>query len=331
MSAALNLQAIAAALVADLGVPNPEGAWRAFQRGEYAVVDRFELEGRSFVLARRRDTTERLSHRSRRALELRAAGVALKVIAFELGVSPATVSRDIARSIVGAKIRNARQNIARGARDTEDADTEASLREATASLDSLLRSLPEADTVDAIRGIEGQAAAVSFGVFGRLILRDKAEFAFTVRTRRPPRDRVNALLSFLYTLLQGDCTAALEGVGLDPQFGFLHALRPGRPALALDLMEEFRPCIADRLALTLINRRQINPAQFEEHEKGAVLLNEEGRKIVLTEYQKRKQEEVRHPFLKETTPLGLVPHLQARLLARHLRGDLPSYSPFTVR
>ncbi|NUQ69978.1 MAG: type I-C CRISPR-associated endonuclease Cas1 [Chthonomonadales bacterium] len=240
-------------------------------------------------------------------------------------------SRDIARSIVGAKIRNARQNIARGARDTEDADTEASLREATASLDSLLRSLPEADTVDAIRGIEGQAAAVSFGVFGRLILRDKAEFAFTVRTRRPPRDRVNALLSFLYTLLQGDCTAALEGVGLDPQFGFLHALRPGRPALALDLMEEFRPCIADRLALTLINRRQINPAQFEEHEKGAVLLNEEGRKIVLTEYQKRKQEEVRHPFLKETTPLGLVPHLQARLLARHLRGDLPSYSPFTVR
>jgi len=237
----------------------------------------------------------------------------------------------VARAIVAGKIRNTRQNLARGARESRDADVAASLREAVAVIDGLLVELPEVPGLDAVRGVEGRAAAVAFSVFGFLMTRDKADFAFTVRTRRPPRDRVNALLSFTYMLLQLDCTAALEGVGLDPQFGFLHALRPGRPALSLDLMEEFRPCVAERLVLTLINRRQVSPCHFEEREKGAVLLNEDGRKVVLTEYQKRKQEEVTHPFLKQTTPMGLVPHLQARLLARHLRGDLPTYPPFLTR
>lgn len=237
----------------------------------------------------------------------------------------------VARTIVAAKIRNVRQNVARGARDARDEEHAASLREAVAGMDELLAELPSALDLNTVRGVEGRAAALAFGVFGLLITRDKSDFAFTVRTRRPPRDRVNALLSFTYMLLQLDCTAALEGVGLDPQFGFLHALRPGRPALALDLMEEFRPCIAERLVLSLINRRQINPSHFEERDRGAVMLNEDGRRVLLAEYQRRKQEEVMHPFLKQTTPLGLVPHLQARLLARHLRGDLPSYPPYLVR
>lgn len=157
-----------------------------------------------------------------------------------------------------------------------------------------------------------------------------SEFSFTVRTRRPPRDRVNALISFLYALVQADCTAACEGVGLDPQFGFLHALRPGRPSLALDFLEEFRSSLADRLALTLINRRQLRPEHFDHREDAgeSVLLNEAGRKIVLSAYQKRKQEEVPHSLLKENAPIGLFPHLQARILARYLRGDLPSYLPY---
>src|SRR5262249_14745835 len=149
--------------------------------------------------------------------------------------------------------------------------------------------------------------------------------------RRPPRDRVNALLSFLYALLTADCVAAVEGVGLDPQFGYLHVLRPGRPALALDLVEEFRSCVADRLVLTLINRRQIRPEQFEERPGGSTTLTRDGRRAVLTAFQQRKQEEVGHSLLKDPVPLGLTPHLQARLLARHLRGELAEYPPFLMR
>ena len=156
------------------------------------------------------------------------------------------------------------------------------------------------------------------------------EFSFRLRTRRPPRDRCNALLSFLYALLTADCVAACEGVGLDPQFGYLHALRPGRPALALDLMEEFRSYLTDRLALTLINRRQLRPEHFEDREGAgeSVFLTDAGRRIVLSAYQERKQETVVHPFLDAKSPLGLLPHLQARLLARHLRGDLEEYQPY---
>jgi len=237
----------------------------------------------------------------------------------------------IARPIVAGKIKNARHVLLRAAREGGSPEDRGRLQQGAATLADLLRRLPEVATLDEIRGVEGQAAACYFGVFGCLITREKSAFAFHARTRRPPRDRVNALLSFIYALLTTDCVSAVEGVGLDPQFGFLHALRPGRPALALDLMEEFRASIADRLALTLINKRQIQPAHFEECPGGSVLLTAAGRKTVLTAYQSRKQEEVTHPFLKTGTPLGLVPHLQARLLARHLRGDLPAYLPYVMR
>jgi CRISPR-associated protein Cas1 len=235
---------------------------------------------------------------------------------------------EIARTIVAGKIRNLRQVVARAARDLKAQEDAEPLRECAEALAHLLVSLPEQADVDAIRGIEGQASALYFDAFDAMITVPSGEFAFRTRTRRPPRDRVNAVLSFLYALLSADCVAACEGVGLDPQFGFLHALRPGRPALALDLMEEFRPVLADRLALTLINRKQLRPEHLEERDGGSVLLTEAGRKIVLGAYQERKKEEVVHPLLKDKAPLGLLPHLQARLLARHLRGDLSAYPPF---
>ncbi len=237
---------------------------------------------------------------------------------------------EIARAIVAGKVKNTYQSVMRAARETKTAEDALALRECGRSLGSLLESLPLQTATDAVRGIEGQAAALYFATFGAMIFVTPDEFAFRLRTRRPPRDRVNALLSFLYALLTADCTAACEGVGLDPQFGYLHVLRPGRPSLALDLMEEFRACLPDRLALTLINRKQIRPEHFEQREEAgeSVLLTEAGRKIVLAAYQARKQEEVPHPLLKEKAPFGLLPHLQARLLARHLRGDLDSYIPF---
>jgi CRISPR-associated protein Cas1 len=238
----------------------------------------------------------------------------------------------IARAFVAGKIRNQRYLTSRAARDSRDAVRAERLRKATNALGVLLESLPLQPDTDSVRGIEGQASAVYFNVFGEMITVPESEFSFRVRTRRPPRDRVNAVLSFLYALLRTDCAAACEGVGLDPQFGFLHTLRSGRPSLALDLMEEFRPIVADRVALTLINRRQLRPSHFEERTDGggSVMLTEEGRKSVLVAFQERKQEEVIHPLLKDKTPLGLLPHLQARLLARCLRGDLPDYLPFTV-
>jgi CRISP-associated protein Cas1 len=237
---------------------------------------------------------------------------------------------EIARTMVAGKVHNQRYVLARAARDTKDGETEERLRNAVASLAELLISLPLQSDLDGIRGIEGQAAALYFGVFETLIAAPTTEFSFKTRSRRPPRDRVNALLSFLYALLTTDCVAACEGVGLDPQFGYLHCLRSGRPALALDLMEEFRPLLADRIALTLINRRQITADDFEVREGAgeSVLLTADGRKVVLDAYRTRKQEEVVHPFLKDKAPIGLLPHLQARLLARHLRGDLDHYLPY---
>jgi CRISP-associated protein Cas1 len=237
----------------------------------------------------------------------------------------------IARSIVAGKIKNARQTLLRAARETKDSDAAAALNQQATFIAGHFQSLPDMETLDGIRGIEGQTASCYFQVFGHMITGEKAAFAFATRTRRPPRDRVNALLSFMYSLLTNDCVAAVEGVGLDPQFGYLHCLRPGRPALALDLMEEFRSYLADRLVLTLINRRQIQPDHFESRPGESVLLTAEGRKIVLAAYQNRKAEEVSHPLLQTKTPLGLVPHLQARLLARHLRGDLPAYLPYVAK
>src|SRR5690606_18535836 len=180
----------------------------------------------------------------------------------------------------------------------------------------------------ALRGDEGEAAGVYFAVFDDLIRVPEPAMRFERRSRRPPLDAVNAVLSFLYTLLTHDCRSAAESVGLDPAVGFLHRDRPGRPSLALDLMEELRTVLADRLALSLINRRQLGVRDFERRDGGAVLLNETGRRTVLTAWQERKKEERKHPFIDEAAPLGLVPYLQAQLLARHLRGDLDTYPPW---
>jgi CRISPR-associated protein Cas1 len=207
----------------------------------------------------------------------------------------------------------------------------AALARAADRLADVLLRLKETHNLNGIRGAEGEAARAYFDVFNQMLRVDDAAFVFTKRTRRPPRDPTNAVLSFLYSLLCAECAAALEGVGLDPQVGFLHALRPGRPALALDLMEELRSPLADRLTLTLINRRQLQAKDFEEKDGGAVYLNEDGRRTVLGAYQKRKEAEIDHRVLRRKIPFGLVPHIQARLLARHLRGDLEDYPPFIYR
>nr|WP_238481956.1 type I-C CRISPR-associated endonuclease Cas1c [Pinisolibacter aquiterrae] len=238
----------------------------------------------------------------------------------------------IVRGVVCGKIANQRAVLQRALRDHGD-DTapehRADLEATVEKLARLLRRVALAPaTLDELRGHEGDAARAYFSVFDRLLRSPDAEIRFEGRSRRPPLDPVNALLSFLYTLLAHDCRSAAEGVGLDPAVGFLHRDRPGRPGLALDLMEELRPVLADRLALSLLNRRQLRARDFERRDGGAVLLGDEGRKTVLTAWVERKKEERRHPFLDEVAPLGLVPHLQAQLLARHLRGDLDAYPPW---
>jgi CRISPR-associated protein Cas1 len=238
----------------------------------------------------------------------------------------------IARACVAGKLRNSRQVLLRGAREAKsDADAK-TLQQATKILASHQHNLAGAADLDTIRGLEGDSARVYFGALRVLIRAEqRTTFAFEQRSRRPPRDAFNALLSFVYTLLVHDCRGALEGVGLDSQLGFLHAVRPGRPSLALDLMEELRAVVADRLALTLINRSQLTAKHFEPRIGGAVYLNDDGRKTVLTAYQQRKQEEITHPLLAQSVPIGLLPHVQARLLARVLRGDMTSYLPFMNR
>ncbi len=238
---------------------------------------------------------------------------------------------DIARNIVAAKVQNARLLLMREARQTEENEAEDLLRAAAKEMGHVIEGLPKADDMGKVRGREGYAAAAYFSAFSRLIRTSDKAFAFDGRNRRPPRNPVNALLSFLYSLVRVECQAACEGVGLDPQIGFLHAVRPGRPSLALDLLEELRAPVADRMALTLINRRQLTLKHFLDTAGGGVSLNDEGRKVVLAAYQKRKAEEIRHPVTRSKTPVGLLPHLQARLLARHLRGDLEHYPAFVSR
>jgi CRISP-associated protein Cas1 len=239
---------------------------------------------------------------------------------------------EIVRSIVSGKIANQRAVLQRALRDHGDempADGKAAIEATIERLALILRRVAFLnEEAEVMRGAEGEAAHGYFAVFGHLIRAPDPDIRFTGRSRRPPLDPVNALLSFLYTLLTHDCRSAAESVGLDPAVGFLHRDRPGRPSLALDLMEELRPVLADRLALSLINRRQLRSSDFETRDGGAVLLSETGRKTVLTAWQERKKEERRHPFLDESAPLGLVPHLQAQLLARHLRGDLDAYPPW---
>lgn len=237
----------------------------------------------------------------------------------------------IARSIVAGKVRNTRSIVQRAAREAVSPEDRDLLEKTARDLGFVLKALPRSYGLPEVRGLEGQAGRVYFETLARMVRADREEYAFNGRNRRPPRDRMNALLSFVYALVLSDCVSACEGVGLDPQFGYLHALRSGRPSLALDLMEELRPFLADRLVLSLVNRRQIRPKDFDERTGGAVYLNDAGRKTVVIAYQKRKQEEVGHPVLAQQVPLGLVPHLQARLLARHLRGDAEIYAPFTPR
>jgi CRISPR-associated protein Cas1 len=260
-----------------------------------------------------------------------ASGNVLLRRAQHLALSDAGATTALARNLAAGKIQNSRQVLLRGGREAAAAEDAAPLQAAAEHLAGLLPALERAATPDEVRGLEGDAARRYFEVFDRMVKEDREAFALRGRTRRPPRDRMNSLLSFLYTLLRTDCVAAAEGVGLDPQVGFLHALRPGRPALGLDLMEELRPVLADRLALTLVNRRQVTPRDFEERPGGAVSLTEAGRRAVVTAYQQRKQEEVLHPVVGRRTPLGLIAHVQARLLARRLRGDLEAYPPFLYR
>jgi CRISPR-associated protein Cas1 len=237
-------------------------------------------------------------------------------------------SSNVARATVTGKLANCRAVLLRAARDYPEARTAGAVTAAAEHLGHLLRDLRQPQPLDAVRGMEGDGARAYFGVLDHLITAQKKDFFFRERSRRPPLDNVNALLSFLYAILVHDCSAALETVGLDPAVGFLHRDRPGRPSLALDLMEEFRPVIADRVALSLINRQQVKPEGFRRTETGAVLMDDGTRKEVLVAYQKRKQEEVRHPFLGETVEVGLLPHVQALLLARFIRGDLDGYPPF---
>lgn len=238
---------------------------------------------------------------------------------------------DIARQMLAGKIQNCRRVLVRAARGAKGGRDRRMLQGAARHMAGIIERLPQVEELNALRGAEGEAAREYFGVFSLMLRRNRDRFYITERTRRPPRDPLNSLLSFLYTLVCGECASAAEAVGLDPQVGYLHALRSGRPALALDLMEEFRPLLADRLALTLINRQQLQPKHFEERPGGAVYLTDKGREILLDAYQKRKEDELTHRVLDRKMPLGLVSHAQATLLARHLRGDLPHYPPFLYR
>ncbi|MDZ4186324.1 MAG: type I-C CRISPR-associated endonuclease Cas1c [Desulfuromonadales bacterium] len=237
-------------------------------------------------------------------------------------------SADIARAVLTGKIANSRTVLQRALRDHSDKLAADQVGFAVKRLNNYLEILNREQSLDVLRGCEGDAAHIYFNVFDNLILAQKDAFSFQERNRRPPLDNVNALLSFIYTLLVHDIRSALETVGLDPAVGFLHRDRPGRPSLALDLMEEFRPFLADRLTLSLVNLRQVQEKGFNKAETGAVMMNDDTRKTVLVAYQERKQEEIMHPFLEEKVAIGLLFHMQALLMARYLRGDLDGYPPF---
>jgi len=289
-----------------------------------AVLHRCADDGRSVVLLDR-------NGRFKGRLEGPVSGNVLLRKAQHEAVNDPQRTLAVARNLVAGKVQNTRQIVLRAAREAEDPGDIERLKDTAQSLATTLGQVATVEDLDRLRGFEGEAARRHFSSFSCMVREDRETFQLNGRSRRPPRDPTNALLSFLYALLLGDCVAGAEGVGLDPQMGFLHALRPGRPALGLDLMEELRSVIAERLALTLINRRQVTATHFVERPGGAVYMNDEGRKEVIVAYQKRKQEEVQHPVLEQKVPVGLIPHVQARLLARVLRGDLETYLPFLSR
>lgn len=238
--------------------------------------------------------------------------------------------RGLVQSILFAKLRNSKLILLRAARTVKGADARDDLLAGAELLTQAAANLSLCENIYAMRGVEGAAATAYFARFDRMMANNPAGFRFTTRTRRPPRDEVNALLSFSYMLLTREIQSAMETVGLDPAAGYLHTLRPGRPSFALDLLEELRAAQCDRFVLTLLNRGQLSAQDFDRSEE-AVLLNERGRKTVLTAWQKRKFEEITHPFLNEKIPIGLIPYVQSMLFARVLRGDLDEYPPFVWR
>ncbi len=290
-----------------------------------ALMHRLADEGKSLVLL---DEHGRFKARLEGGI---SGNILLRQAQFRQAEHPAS-TLDIARAIVAGKLKNSRSILQRAARENSDPNEVKILSRAADDLAASLRAIQSASTLDALRGSEGEAARNYFAALNLVVkpaMRDV--FQLNGRTRRPPLDRFNALISFLYALLMNDCRSALEAVGLDPQLGYLHAVRPGRAALALDLQEEFRSILADRLALTLINRGQLKADDFDEREGGAVMLNDRGRRSVLTAWQERKQEELTHPLLEQKLPLALLPLVQARLLARTVRGEMQTYLPFLAR
>lgn len=239
-----------------------------------------------------------------------------------------TESVKIAACLLVGKISNGRKVIERALRDHKLLVDVGKLTEAASALKGMAQTVNECKSLDDLLGYEGSAARIYFSVFDDLILQQKDSFYFKERTRRPPLDNVNALLSFLYTILTSEVASALESVGLDPYVGFMHQDRPGRPSLALDMMEELRPVFADRLSLSMINRKQISGKGFTQKESGGVLMDDQTRKSVLIAWQERKKETINHPFINEKIAFGLIPYVQAMLLARYLRGDLDAYPPF---
>lgn len=234
----------------------------------------------------------------------------------------------IARCMIFGKLYNSRRNIERTRRDHAVRVDEPMLSQAAADIKALLPQALAASSLDFLRGLEGNAAKSYFDVLDEMILNGKPTFSFSGRSRRPPLDPVNALLSFAYSILAHDCASALEAAGLDPYVGFLHRDRPGRTSLALDLMEELRPCMADRFVLTLINNRVVNEKDFIRQDSGAVLLTDDGRRKFFSAWQEKKREQLKHPYLEEKLQWGMIPYVQAQLLARLLRGDLDEYPPF---
>ncbi len=249
---------------------------------------------------------------------------------FRLADDPAP-SLEIARTIVAAKVQNSRSNLTRFLRNYPSHAATEKVAVASACLARQLESIQRCSVIEVLRGLEGESANSYFAVFDHLIVQQKENFRFAGRNRRPPLDPVNALLSFGYTLLANDLRSALESIGLDPYVGFLHTDRPGRPSLALDLMEEFRAPFVDRLALNLINMKMVQPEQFLRQPTGEVQMDPEARKVLLTQYQQRKRETLAHPFLEEEMEIGLIFLSQARLLARHIRGDIDYYPAFLWR
>ncbi len=287
-----------------------------------AAMGRLAEEGKSLVLLNK-------DGRFKARLEGPVSGnILLRKAQFERAAS-GEFALSCSKACIAGKLRNSRYVLLRGARDANDDTDAASLRETAEALAVNLRHLESAPDLDTVRGLEGESARRYFGAFPRLIRSDQRD-AFTPdgRSRRPPQDRMNALLSFLYSMLMNDCRTALETVGLDPQLGYLHTVRPGRAALALDLMEEFRSLLADRLALTLVNRKQIKADDFDLRPGGAVQLHDDARKSLILAYQERKQELTSHPLLDQKLAEGLLPQIQARLLARVIRGEADDYIPY---